>query len=80
MTKDSPEYQKFKMEYEAEEKYRHDHPEEYPWFVYYQFGWHTMTYLTDHEKDQAVRFYHLYGTDKKGYSRYGRSPIFIMHR
>ena len=80
MTKDSPEYKKFKSEYEAEEKYKHDHPEEYPWFIYYQFGWHNMTYITDEEKDQAVKFYHLYGNDEKGYSRHGRQPIFITRR
>lgn len=80
MTKDSPEYQKFKAEYEAKEKYKHDHPEEYPWFIYYQFGWHNMTYMTDEEKDQAVKFYHLWGSDEKGYQRIGRQPIYITRR
>lgn len=80
MTKDSTEYQKFKAEYESKEKYKHDHPEEYPWFVYYQFGWHTMTYMTDEEKEQAVKFYHLLGSDEKGYQKFGRQPIFITRR
>ena len=80
MTKDSPEYKKFKAEHDAKEKYKSDHPEEYHWFIYYQFGWHNMTYITDAEKDQAVRFYHLYGSDEKGYSRHGRQPIFITRR
>ena len=80
MTKDSTEYQKFKAEYEAKEKYKHDHPEEYPWFVYFQFGWHNMTYMTDEEKDQAVKTYRLWGSDEKGYQRFGRQPIFITRR
>ena len=80
MTKDSPEYQRLKAEHEAKEKYKHDHPEEYPWFIYYQFGWHNMTYITDNEKDQAVKFYHLHGSDELGYCRYGRQPIFITRR
>ena len=80
MTKDSTEYKKFKAEYDAKEKYKSDHPEEYPWFIYYQFGWHNMTYITDAEKDQAVKYYHLYGSDENGYYRYGRQPIFINRR
>ena len=80
MTKDSPEYQKFKAEYDAKEKYKQDHPEEFPWFIYYQFGWHNMTYISEEEKDQAVKFYHLYGNDEAGYHRHGRQPIFITHR
>lgn len=80
MTKDSPEYKKLKAEHDAKEKYKSDHPKEYPWFIYYQFGWHNMTYITDAEKDQAVKFYHLYGSDEKGYYRYGRQPIFITRR
>lgn len=80
MTKDSPEYQRFKAEYEAKEKYKQDHPEEFPWFVYFQFGWHNMTYLTDREKDDAVKFYKLYGDDAHGYQRHGRQPIFITRR
>ena len=31
MTKDSPEYKKHKAEHDAKEKYKSDHPEEYPW-------------------------------------------------
>ena len=80
MTKNSPEYQKFKAAYDAKEKYKKDHPEEYPWFVYFQFGWHNMTYMTDAEKDDAVRFYRLYGSDEKGWKRIGRQPIFITRR
>lgn len=80
MTKDSPEYQRFKAEYEAKEKYKQDHPEEFPWFVYFQFGWHNMTYLTDREKDDAVKFYRPYGDDAHGYQRHGRHPIFITRR
>lgn len=79
MTKDSEEYKKFKAEFEAKEKYKHDHPEEYPWFIYYQFGWHHMTYLTDEELHETVKFYHLH-KDGDGYSRVGRQPIFITRR
>ena len=80
MTKDSPEYLKIKAEYEAKEQYKKDHPEEYPWFVYFQFGWHHMTYMTDAEKDETVSFYHLYGNSKGGYERHGRQPILITKR
>ena len=79
MTKDSLEYQKMKADYEDKLKYKHDHPEEYPWFVYFQYGWHNMTYMTDEEVKDAVKFYHLHG-DENGYHRLGRQPIFILPR
>lgn len=82
MNKDSEEYRKFKAEYEAKEKYKKDHPEEYPWFAYFCYGWHHQTYLSDAEKDDAVQFYRLweYRTDdgKVGYQRAGRQPIYIV--
>lgn len=80
MTKDSPEYQKLKAEYEAKEQYKKDHPEEYPWFAYFQYGWHNMTYMTDAEVDDAVKFYRLHSDGNGGYERFGRQPIVIMPR
>ena len=79
MTKDSPEYIKFKAEHDAKEQYKKDHPEEYPWFVYFQFGWHNMTYMTDAEAEEAVQFYRLWKTEN-GWMRSGRQPIYITRR
>ena len=58
---------------------RHDNPDKYPWFAYFRYGWHTMTYLTDEEVKQAIRFYHLYKNGCK-WERGGRQPITIMPR
>jgi len=84
MDRNSEEYKKLKAEYEAKEQYRKDHPEEYPWFAYFQFGFHNMTYLSDEEVQDAVKFYRLYETHsedgKKEYIRYGRQPITIIER
>ena len=80
MDRNSPEYQKFKAEYEAKEKYRRDHPDEYPWFAYFQFGFHRMTYLSDAEKDEDVEFYHLRDMHDGSFARYGRQPITITRR
>lgn len=82
MDRNSDEYEKFKSEHEAKEYYRKNHPEEYPWFVYFQFGWHNMTYMTDAEVEEAVKFYRgmIKSKDEKGHDkwvRYGRQPIFI---
>ena len=82
MKKDSEEYRKFKADYEAKKAYRRKHPEIYPWFVYYCYGWHEMTYLSDEEKDRTVKFYRLWEdkTDdgKTEYHRGGRQPIYIV--
>ena len=81
MTKDSKEYKKLKAEHDAEEKYRKDHPELFPWFVYFQFGWHNMTNVNDEELADILEFYKgLYSDGKGGYCRYGRQPIFITRR
>lgn len=80
MTKDSEEYKKLKAEHDAKEKYKKDHPSEYPYFVYFQFGFHNMTYMTEKEVKDAVKFYRLYSDGKGGYFRYGRQPITIMPR
>ena len=84
MTKDSPEYLKYKAEYEAKEKYKREHPEEYPWWAYFQYGWHNITYLTDDEVKEAVKFYRLIkGKTEDGreeYYRFGRQPITIIRR
>lgn len=80
MDRNSEEYKKFKADYEAKEQYKKDHPEEYPWFVYFQFGWHNMTYMTDAEVEDAIKFYRLHEDGKGGYQRFGRQPIFITRR
>lgn len=80
MTKDSEEYKQYKAEYEAKEKERKDNPDKYPWFAYYQYGFHRMTYLTDEEVTEEVKFYKLKSDGKGGYFRYGRQPIMIMPR
>lgn len=81
MERNSKEYKDFANKYMAEKEYRRTHPEEYPWWVYYQFGWHNMDYMTDEQKDEAVKFYKLFEhKDNEGnpsYERYGRQPIFI---
>ena len=80
MDRNSEEYAKFKAEYEEKERYKKEHPEEYPYFVYFQFGWHNMTYMTKEEVEDAVKFYKLYPDGKGGYMRVGRQPIFITKR
>lgn len=80
MTRDSKEYKQFCAEYEAKEKERKDHPGKYPYFAYFQFGFHRMTYMTDEEVKEAVKFYHLKSDCKGGYFRYGRQPITIFPR
>ena len=81
MERDSQEYKEFADKYQAEKEYRATHPKEYPWWIYYQFGWHNMDYMTDEQKDEAVKFYRLF--EHKGenghpaYERIGRQPIFI---
>ena len=67
-------------EYQADKKNRQDHPEKYPWFAYFQYGWHNMTYMTDEEVEEAVKFYRLKSDCKGGWFRYGRQPITIMKR
>lgn len=84
MDKDSEEYKKLKADYEAKEQYKKDHPEEYPWWAYFQYGWHNITWLTDDEVKEMVKFYHLYKSKtedgKEKYWRAGRQPITIIRR
>ena len=80
MTKDSEEYKQFAAEYNAKEKERADNPKEYPFWAYFQFGFHRMTYMTEAEVEDAVKFYHLKPDYKGGYFRYGRQPITIIPR
>ena len=80
MTKDSEEYKRFKAKYDAEEQKRKDNSEKYPYFAYYQYGFHRMTYLTQAEVDDEVKFYHLKPDYKGGYFRFGRQPITILPR
>lgn len=80
MTRDSEEYKQFCAEYEAKEKERKDNPDKYPYFAYYQFGFHRMTYITEEELKEAIEFYHLKSDCNGGYFRYGRQPITILPR
>lgn len=80
MERNSEEYKQFKAEYEAKEKEREENPNKYPYFAYFQFGWHRMTYLTEDEMKDAVKFYHLKPDMKGGYFRFGRQTITIMPR
>ncbi len=80
MTKDSEEYKQFCAEHEAKQKERRDNPDKYPYFAYYQYGFHNMTYLSEDEVKDAVNFYHLKSDGKGGYFRYGRQPIMILPR
>ena len=84
MKRDSEEYRKFKAEYEAKELYRKEHPQEYPWFAYFCYGWHHLTFLTDKEKDEVVKTYRLYeGRNDSGqitFERGGRQPIYVIER
>lgn len=80
MNRESEEYKQFRAEYEAKEKERRDNPDKYPYFVYYQFGFHHMTYMTEEEVQEAVKFYRLYSDYHGGYQRLGRQPIFITPR
>lgn len=68
-----------KAEYEADKKERENNKEKYPWFAYFQFGWHNITYLTDAEMKEAVEFYHLKLIGDK-WERLGTQPITIMKR
>lgn len=79
MDRNSEEYARFKAEYEEKERYKKEHPAEYPWFIYYQFGFHNMTYLTDKEAYEAIEFYKLHKSGDS-YVRYGRQPIQLMRR
>lgn len=80
MTRDSEEYKQFCAEYEAKEKERRDNPDKYPYFAYHQYGFHRMTYITEEELKEAIKFYHLKSDCKGGYLRYGRQPITILPR
>lgn len=84
MTKDDPEYKAFKEKYEADQKYRRDHPDEYPWFVYHQYGFHRQQYLTEEEAQDEIKLYRLHETTmesgNKMWLRFGRQPISLMRR
>ena len=84
MTKDSPEYKELKERYEADQKYRRDHPDEYPWFVYHQYGFHRQQYLSEKEAQDSIKFYRLYErtteSGDKMWFRNGRQPISLMRR
>lgn len=73
-------YKQFRAEYEAKQKERRDNPDKYPYFVYFQFGYHGMTYMTEEEVQSAIKFYHLHSDGHGGYDRVGRQPIFIVPR
>ena len=77
MKKGSKKHEEYKKEYEAKLAYRRNHPNEYPYFVYFQFGWHRMDFITEEEKDECVKFYKLYSYGEGGWCRVGRQPIFI---
>lgn len=79
MDRNSAEFAEFKRQYEEKERYKKEHPTEYPWFIYYQFGFHNMTYLTDEEAQEAIKFYRLYRSGDS-YVRFGRQPIQLMRR
>jgi len=79
MDKNSEEYKEFKAKYEADQKFRRDHPELFPWFEYKMYGFHQMTYLSNGEVEEDVRFFHMHKTSK-GWERYGRQPIVILKR
>ena len=80
MTKDSEEYRRFAAEYEAKQMERRENPDKYPYFAYFAFGFHRMTYMTEEEVKEAVKFYHLKSDYKGGYFRRGRQPIDILPR
>ena len=80
MTRDSEEYKQFCAEYEAKEKERKDNPDKYLYFAYHQYGFHRMTYITEEELKEAIKFYHLKSDYKGGYFRNGRQPITILPR
>lgn len=80
MEKDSEEYKRFCAEYQAKEKERKDNPKKYPYFAYFQFGFHRMTYMSEDEVKDAIKFYHLNDDCKGGWFRVGRQPIFILPR
>ena len=70
----------FRSEYEAEQKERENNPDKYPFFAYFQFGFHRMSYMTKEEVEDAVKFYHLKSNCEGGYFRPGRQPIDILPR
>lgn len=68
-----------KTEYLAEKEYMKTHPEEYPYFVYYAFGFHNITYCTEDELKELVKVYRLTKIGEQ-WMRFGRQPITIMPR
>ena len=56
---------------------------QYPWMIYWSFGWHDMQYLTDEEAKDLIKSYRLTKIVVEGkemFVRYGRQPITIMRR
>lgn len=56
---------------------------EYPWMIYWSFGWHDMQYLTDEEAKDLIKSYRLTKIVVEGkemFVRYSRQPITIMRR
>lgn len=68
-----------KTEYLAEKEYMRTHPEEYPYIIYYAFGFHNMTYCTEKELKDLVKAYRLVKIGDN-WQRFGRQPITIMKR
>ncbi len=79
MTRNSAEYQKFKADYEKDQQFRKDNPDKFPYFAYFQFGFHNMTYCSEDELQEYIKFYKLKKIGDK-WERFGRQPITIMPR
>ena len=77
--KDNQMNDNFKDSYLAEKQYRQEHPEIYPYFGYFMYGWHNMDNFTEEEAEELAKFYHMWKT-KDGWERAGRQPIIIRRR
>lgn len=73
-------HEEYKKWYETQQQYKKDHPDEYPYFCYFQFGFHGMTWITEEELKEFIYFYHLKPDGKGGYFRRGIQPITILPR
>lgn len=58
---------------------REQNRKEYPWFAYFQYGFHSTRVMTDKECEEAVKFYNLKPIEN-GFARHGRQPITILRR
>lgn len=76
---ETEEIKKYREKYEKDRKYREEHEDLFPWFGYFQFGFHNMNYYSEEEVQEMVKFYHLKKIGDR-YERYGRQPITIMPR